>query len=65
VLTAIDMQKHSEQWRKESGKYIPNPAIWLNQKRWEDETHIDVQQPRATYDIAEYEKSAVFGNFER
>ena len=65
VLTAIDEQKHSEQWRKDSGKYIPNPATWLNQKRWEDEVEIDVQQPRATYDIAEYEKSAVFGNFER
>lgn len=65
VLTAIDEQKHSEQWRKDSGKYIPNPATWLNQKRWEDEVQIDVQQPRVTYDIAEYEKSAVFGNFER
>lgn len=65
VLTAIDEQKHSEQWRKDSGKYIPNPATWLNQKRWEDEVRIDVQQPRVTYDIAEYENSAVFGNFER
>jgi hypothetical protein len=22
---------------RENGKYIPNPATWLNQKRWEDE----------------------------
>ena len=24
-------------WMKDKGKYIPNPATWLNQKRWRDE----------------------------
>lgn len=36
VLTALDVQKRSEQWQKDSGQYIPNPATWLNQKRWLD-----------------------------
>ena len=37
VLQAIEAQKHSVQWMKDNGKYIPNPATWLNQGRWEDE----------------------------
>ena len=34
LLTAIEQQKCSDQWSK---GYIPNPATWLNQGRWEDE----------------------------
>ena len=37
VLQSIDLQKVSEQWQRDNGKYIPNPATWLNQGRWEDE----------------------------
>jgi len=37
LLMAIEKQKHSEQWTKDNGQYIPNPATWLNQGRWEDE----------------------------
>ena len=38
MLKAIETQKKSRQWQRDSGQYIPNPATWLNQKRWEDET---------------------------
>lgn len=37
LLAAIDRQKQSDQWQKSGGQYIPNPATWLNQGRWEDE----------------------------
>lgn len=37
IMAAIDAAKASEQWQRENGRYIPNPATWLNQKRWEDE----------------------------
>lgn len=37
LLAAIERQKCSEQWSKDNGQYIPNPATWLNQGRWEDE----------------------------
>lgn len=37
VLTALSLHVKSEQWKKENGKYIPNPATWINQRRWEDE----------------------------
>ena len=36
VLTAIESQSASDQWRKDGGQFIPNPATWLNQRRWED-----------------------------
>ena len=36
MLKAIDTQKQSDQWRRDNGRYIPNPATWLNQGRWED-----------------------------
>jgi len=37
MIIAIKQQKESVQWVKDNGQYIPNPATWLNQKRWEDE----------------------------
>ncbi len=37
VLTAVDQQKRSDEWKKEEGKFVPNPATWLNQGRWKDE----------------------------
>jgi hypothetical protein len=26
----------SDQWKRDGGKYIPHPATWLSQRRWED-----------------------------
>ena len=37
MLNAIGEQRASDQWRKDNGQYIPDPAKWLNQGRWEDE----------------------------
>lgn len=36
MLDALEIQKQSEQWRKQGGQFIPNPATWLNQGRWQD-----------------------------
>lgn len=36
MLEALEAQKQSEQWRKQGGQFIPNPATWLNQGRWQD-----------------------------
>ena len=36
MLKSIEAQKQSDQWRRDNGRYIPNPATWLNQGRWED-----------------------------
>ena len=37
MLDAIEAQSHSDQWKRDNGQYVPNPATWLNQTRWEDE----------------------------
>ena len=38
LLAAIATQAQSKQWTKDDGEFIPNPATWLNARRWEDET---------------------------
>lgn len=37
LLDAIDSARNSEAWQKDGGQYIPYPATWLNQGRWQDE----------------------------
>lgn len=37
ILTALDWQKKSDQWVRDNGQFIPYPATYLNQRRWEDE----------------------------
>ena len=46
VLSALDRQKQSEQWRRDGGQFIPNPATWLNQRRWEDGDPTPPHPPR-------------------
>ena len=36
LLAGLKKQKASDQWQKDGGKFIPHPATWLNQRRWED-----------------------------
>ena len=37
MLASVEAHKRSEQWTKDGGQYIPHPATFLNQARWEDE----------------------------
>ena len=37
MISAISAQKRTDQWTRERGQYIPNPATWLRQERWDDE----------------------------
>lgn len=37
VLAALAWQCTTEQWRKDGGAFVPHPATYLNQRRWEDE----------------------------
>lgn len=36
MLAAVSVQAASEQWRRDGGQFVPNPATWLNQGRWKD-----------------------------
>lgn len=37
ILNAIEIQKTTAEWKKDSGQYIPYPATWLNAECWNDE----------------------------
>jgi uncharacterized protein YdaU (DUF1376 family) len=37
VIDALNWQIPSKQWQQEDGKYVPNPATYLNQGRYMDE----------------------------
>ena len=43
MLSALERQKVSPDWLKDSGRFIPFPATWLNQARWTDEVEVDLQ----------------------
>lgn len=37
MLATLEQQKKTDQWKKDGGQFIPNPATWLNEGRWQDE----------------------------
>lgn len=37
VLSALAWQSRQDGWTKDQGVFIPHPATYLNQRRWEDE----------------------------
>lgn len=37
MTSALAVQVNSLQWQKNEGEFIPHPATWLNQGRWQDE----------------------------
>lgn len=41
MISAVEAAKRTRQWQRDNGQYIPMPATWLNQQRWEDEPEED------------------------
>ena len=41
IISVLRKQSASEQWTKDRGQFIPNPATWLNQGRWDDYISVD------------------------
>ena len=37
ILTALEAQKNTSDWKKEGGKFIPYPATWLRASGWEND----------------------------
>jgi len=52
MIQAIRDQAKTDAWRKDGGQYIPHPATWLNEGRWQDETTVDLSV-QAGIDAAE------------
>jgi len=44
MLLKIEVFKEMDQWKKEGGQFIPHPATWLNQGRWDDEVELPSDQ---------------------
>jgi hypothetical protein len=58
MLRALDHQKHSPDWQKESGRYVPHPATWLNAGRWTDEdVELDGLSDVTRYNLASSEEA--------
>lgn len=56
IIAALQLQRDSTAWRKDGGQFIPNPATWINGRRWEDETEADA----AAYTADELEVMAAY-----
>lgn len=48
MIEAVETQKSWPQWRRDNGQYIPHPATWINQARWDDEPEQDIVPDRPT-----------------
>jgi len=44
LLKALSVARVSDQWLKDSGQFIPYPATYLRQERWDDVHEIELQQ---------------------
>jgi hypothetical protein len=53
VMAALDWQTKSAKWREDGGKYVPMPATYLNQRRWEDENPANNNGQRTRVAIGE------------
>jgi hypothetical protein len=45
VLADIESRKQTEDWKKNDGQFVPNPATYLNQRRWEDTNSTSIANP--------------------
>jgi hypothetical protein len=43
ITTALENYKKSPQWVKDGGQFIPHPATWLYQERWNDDLKVEGQ----------------------
>jgi hypothetical protein len=37
ILESLTQFRSSSEWTRENGRFIPHPATWLRNRRWEDE----------------------------
>jgi hypothetical protein len=49
ILQSVEDHKKLEQWQ--TTQFIPNPATWLNQRRWEDEVSLHDEKDRTQEQI--------------
>jgi hypothetical protein len=52
VLAGLESWKRAEQWNRDNGQFIPYPATFLNQRRWEDQPTGFLVKPKNPLDGA-------------
>lgn len=52
LMLSLEIQKKSEEWLKENGKYIPMASTWINGERWND---VELQKTAETKPILKTE----------
>jgi hypothetical protein len=67
MITVVEQMKKTDQWKREHGQFIPHPATWLNQSRWEDEVAMPGAGARAggfgSFDEEEFIQTALKRTF--
>ncbi len=58
LLDALGKQRRSHQWNRENGRFIPQPATWLKERRWEDQLPAPVPKG-ASGELGESEMAAI------
>lgn len=53
VIHSVETHKRSDRWLEEGGKYIPNPATFLHQRRFDDDV-------KTTEEVEEEQKKQKF-----
>ena len=60
IMTAVQEQSRSAQWRQEAGRYIPSPEKWLKNRRWEYKLAPAKPEMQRSYDIQDLMKMSQF-----
>lgn len=47
IITALELQKKSDKWTRDNGRFIPHAATWLNGERWKDEIELSDAERKA------------------
>ena len=42
LIRSVELARRSPQWQRDDGQFIPLPATWLNNERWEDQGVEDI-----------------------
>ncbi len=58
IMAAVAKAKKSDQWNRNSGQFIPHPATWLNQGRWDDVYEVTLEE-KPSYDLEVFNNRSV------
>lgn len=51
IFAALPKQRQTDDWRRDSGKFIPYPASYLRGERWTDELQADLTMGECMWNI--------------